>query len=700
MKKLDDRIIKDIQKDEGISCGCSTCGSSTISEFTAKDEETEEGEEKGFFNAKLLIVIGIALTVPIVLLELFFRSEAIDFILLALATPVQILLGRPFYVRFLGALRRRRGFTTDTLVVLSTSVAYGYSIVSLLAGQGLTFFEASASVLTIFTIGEYLEGRVLKTTSESLRRLFELQPKVATIVRADGREETVDADSILVGNIVAARPGEKIAADGIVVQGESAIDESMLTGESVPVDKKVGDKVIGGTINKSGYIRYKAMSVGNDTVLAHIADIVRQARKSKAPIQRLADIAVKYFIPIVIAIAVASSLYWLLVAQQPISFAVTVFATVLVVSCPCALGIATPMVVSLGVERATKEGVLIKGGQYLERLAHVDTIVFDKTGTLTKGRPEVTDIVANDGFEESYVLQVASSAEVKSEHPIAQAIASKATERKIQPLAVSGFEAISGHGVIATYMQKRIFVGNPHASKGAIPDIFRSRIEALELEGKTVVAIFVDDKLAGIIAVADTLRTNAKEVVEEIKRGGKQVVLMSGDNEKTASAIAGKLGIDSVLARVLPERKAIEVKRLQEAGKIVAMVGDGVNDAPALTQADIGIAMGSGTDVAMAAGHVILMKSDLKGVIAALEMGSYSLKKIKQNLAMSFAYNAITMSIASGLFYGMTNSLVLTPAFAALGWIVSDSSVFGNSLMVKKHVVSRGKIMNTKPLQS
>jgi P-type Cu+ transporter len=708
MKKLNDRMLKEKEeKEEGIqldSCGCNSCGCSTSLNggqsveqelHNNEKEEDEQEEQKGqqqqnkallLNNPKLLIIIGLALTIPIVVLEISFDSLTTDYVSLALSTPIQILLGRPFYVRFFRALQRRRGFTTDTLVVLSTSVAYAYSIIGMITGQELHFFEASASVLTIFTIGEYLEGRVLRTTSQSLKKLFELKPKTATIVRSDGNEETIDADSIGVRDIVVVKPGEKVASDGIVVEGQSSIDESMISGEPMPVPKGIGDKVIGGTINNNGYLKFRATSVGSDTVLSHIVQTVDRARRSKAPIQRLTDRAVRYFVPIVLAIAVSSSLYWLVVAQQPIAFAVTVFASVLVVSCPCALGIATPMVVSLGIDRAAREGVLIKGGQYLEKLARVETVVFDKTGTLTKGKPEVTDIIScNDGFDEYAILRLASSAEIKSEHPIAHAIVSRATDLRVSPLQVTEFSAISGQGIVANYLEEKIYVGNPQTSdRGIILNNIQSSISKLESEGKSVVAVFVDDKLAGIIAISDTLRENAREVVEEIKHAGKQVILLSGDNERTANAIACKVGIEHVLSQVSPEKKAQEIKKLQEQGRKVAMVGDGINDAPALTQADVGIAMGSGTDVALDAGHIVLTKSNLEGVLTALKLGNYSLKKIKQNLAISFAYNAISISIAAGILYGVTNSLILTPALAAVGWIISDSLVFGNSLLVRK----------------
>jgi P-type Cu+ transporter len=723
MKKLDDKMLnkgreedEEIMNDDGtdvITCDCCNLSSSTTPPSVAEaGEEAKEHFEqehdhrhednkykKKFDNPKLLIIIGLALTIPIVLLELTHHNIMIDYVTLALATPVQFILGKPFYIRFYRAvIRQRKGFTTDTLVVLSTSVAYGYSLISLLAGADLQFFEASASVLTIFTIGEYLENRVIKTTTESIRNLLALKPRTAVVIR-DGKEEiVVDADAISVGDIVVVKPGEKIAADGQIVYGQSSVDESMITGEPIPVSKGIGDKVIGGTINKNGYLQFKASAVGSHTVLASIIEMVKRARMSKAPVQRIADRAVRYFIPIVLSIAIASSLYWLFVAHQSISFAITVFATVLVVSCPCALGIATPMVISLGIDKAAKEGVLIKGGQYLEKLSSVDTIVFDKTGTLTTGKPEVTNVIPNDDHNEFELLQLASSAEIKSEHSIAQAIVKKAYEQSIPVLKVSDFSSISGHGVVASYLEKKIFVGslrelnnnnNNNNSKGItemFPDRLQSKIFDLEAEGKTVVTVYFEDKLVGLIAVADALRENAKYLIDEIKNTNMDVILMTGDNQRTANTIARKLGIRNVLAQVLPETKAQEIKKLQNHGKVVAMIGDGINDAPALTQSDIGIAMGSGTDVAVSSGHIILMKSNLRYVISALNIGEYSLKKIKQNLAMSFTYNVITISIAAGLFYSITNSLILTPALAALGWVISDSAVFGNSLFVRKFV--------------
>jgi Cu+-exporting ATPase len=713
------------EEEEGKSISCECCMSSSPLP-QAKECQVDISEEGGggeqekedLNRSKLLITIGLALTIPLVMLEIFYDSALTHYILLSLATPVQFILGKPFYLRFFRALRLRQGFTTDTLVVLSTSAAYSYSLFSLLTDSSTAtiFFEASASVLTIFTIGEYLEGKVLKTTSESIKNLLALRPKTAVVIRRNNKKEgkekeeeeiIVDADSIVIGDIVVAKPGDKIAADGIVVYGESSVDESMITGESIPVDKKIGDKVIGATINKNGYLRFRATAVGSHTILASIIEMVERARVSKAPVQRIADKAVRYFIPIVLFIAAASSIYWFLIVEQSIAFSITIFATVLVVSCPCALGIATPMVVSLGIDKAARQGVLIKGGRYLETLANIDTVIFDKTGTLTKGKPEVTDVISNNNIDnrnrnytQYEILQIASSVENKSEHPIAQAIISKASERSIPTLEVSQFNSISGHGIMAFYQEKRIFVGSPttgittiinNGSSIIIPQRLQSEISKLEAEGKTVVVVFIEDKLVGLIAVADTLRDDAKHTIDEIKHMNKEIILMSGDNQRTAKAIANKLGINNVLAQLMPETKAQEIKKLQDQGRKVAMIGDGINDAPALTQADVGIAMGSGTDVAMSSGHVILMKSDLYHVLSALKIGEYSFKKIKQNLAMSFAYNAITISIAAGLLYGVTNSLILTPTLAALGWIISDSAVFGNSLLIRKYSPNKNK---------
>jgi P-type Cu+ transporter len=531
MKKLDDKIIRnDVQlkfkeyKELDISCDCcssetSQSPSSMLStsriELIRDDKgEEEKGKEShhqfqrkysGFLNEQLLIVIGISLTIPIVLLQILLSDSyhLTNLLILALATPVQILLGRPFYIRFIRAIRQKKRFTTDTLVVLSTTVAYLYSLISIVTGSYIQFFEASSSVLTIFTIGEYLENRILKTTSESIRILLALKPKKAVVIRNGGKkeeeEEVIDADNIIVGDIVVTKPGEKIATDGFILHGESSVDESMITGESMPINKKIGDKVIGGSINKNGYLQFKATSIGCHTVLASIIETVKRAKISKAPVQRIADRAVQYFIPVILSIAIASSLYWLFVVHQSISFAVTVFATILVVSCPCALGIATPMVISLGIDKAAKQGVLIKGGQYLEKLSSIDTIVFDKTGTLTNGKPEVTDIIisSNNRYKEFELLQLAASAEIKSEHPIAQSIVRKAYENSIPTLKVSEFNSLTGSGVVASYFEKRIFVGNPRKNKNSIviPQNLLQNITNLESEGKTVVAVFIEDEL-------------------------------------------------------------------------------------------------------------------------------------------------------------------------------------------------------------
>ena len=697
---------KIVSETEDHGCGCCACETPLSSPSAANseldmsysDEIERKNEKQKNKEAKTLIIIGLVLTIPLVITELleFYHilgdNVIIDYFLLSLATPVQILLGRPFYNRFFNSLKNVNRFTIDTLVVLSTTVAYVYSIISIFTNQDVRFFEASASVLTIFTIGEYVESRVLKTTSESIKRLLALKPKTTIIIKSNGNQETVNVDSIVTGDIFVVKPGENVATDGVIVYGESSIDESMITGESILIDKRIDDKVIGGTINKNGYLHVRATNVGSQTVLSNIVEMVKKARTNKASIQRIADRCAKYFIPVVFTIAFVSSIYWLLVGQMPIQFVITVFATVLVVSCPCALGIATPMVVSLGIGKAASQGILIKGGKYLEKLASVDTVVFDKTGTLTKGKLEVTDIIPTDSYDECYVLQLASSAEIKSEHPIAQAIVKKASERKISLLEVHEFNTIIGHGIVAKYQQQRISVFSPRINNNKNSDLiqttiskkFLAKILELESEGKTVITVFAEDKLIGLIAVADIIRENAIHIVKQIHSMGKEIILLSGDNQRTANSIAQRLGIVNVLAEVLPNEKVNKIIDLQNEKKVVAMIGDGINDAPALTRADIGIAMRSGTDIAMDAGHLILMKSDLSDIVYAFKLANYSLKKIKQNLTISFVYNSITIPIAAGILYGITNSLILTPALAAIGWVISDSLVFGNSLLLKK----------------
>lgn len=685
----------------------SSMSNETMRNSFEKQQILQERERKEENQARILIVIGLTLTVPLVIIELLEyyglvgNDIRVGYIILVLATPIQILLGRPFYKRFYNSIRKRKSFTVDTLVVLSTSVAYVYSVIALFTNQGVSFFEASASVLTIFTIGEYFESRTLKTTSDSIRNLIALKPKKTTIIREHGQqEEEIDVDNLEINDIFVVKPGENIATDGIIIYGETSVDESAITGESIPVEKSLHNKVIGGTVNKNGYIHVKATSVGSQTVLANIIELVSKAKTNKPSIQRIADRCARFFIPIVFSIAIVSSLFWLIVAQAPIQFAITVFATVLVVSCPCALGIATPMVVSLAIGIAAKHGIIIKGGKYLEKLASVNTIVFDKTGTLTKGTPEVTDLIPNDGYDKYYLLQIAASSETKSEHPIAQAIVKKAKEEKIFLLEVSKFSTVTGHGIIAKYDQKQILITSPRSNKqnllkisenslpcyqSQIPIELESKITELESQGKSVVTIYVEEKLVGLIAVADTIREDAVSIVKKIKSMGKEVILLSGDNQRTTQAIAKQIGIDNVFSEMLPQQKVAKVKDLQEKdNRIVAMIGDGINDAPALTQADIGIAIGSGTDVAKEAGHIILIKNNLSDILFTLQLSSYSLKKIKQNLTISFAYNSITIPIAAGLLFGFTNSLILTPALAALGWVVSDSLVFGNSLLLRR----------------
>lgn len=705
--------LEEAEDNCGCSCSCSTelsqtssSSSSETMENSEKQQMQKERERKEDKQTKILTLIGLTLTIPLVVLELLNFYNIVEdrllfgYVFLILATPIQFLLGRPFYKRFYNSIRKRKSFTVDTLVVLSTSVAYAYSVIALFTNLGVSFFEASASVLTIFTIGEYIENRTLKTTSDSIRNLIALKPKKTIIIGGNGKQEEIGVDNLQINDVFVVKPGENIATDGMIIYGETSIDESAITGESIPIEKRLKDKVIGGTINKNGYIHVKATSVGSQTVLANIIELVTKAKTNKPSIQRIADKCAKYFIPIVFFIAILSSFYWLVVAQAPIQFTITVFATVLVVSCPCALGIATPLVISLAIGIAAKHGIIIKGGKYLEKLASVNTIVFDKTGTLTKGKPEVTDLIPFSGYDKYYLLQIAASSEIKSEHPIAQAIVKRAKEEKITLLEVTDFNTVTGHGVMTKYDQKQILITGPRSNiqniikineyslprfQSKIPKELEPKITELESEGKTVVTIFVEQKLIGIIAVADTIREDAISMVKKIRSMGKEVILISGDNHRTTQAIAKQIGIENVFSEMLPQQKVEKIKDLQEKeNRIVAMIGDGINDAPALTQADIGIAIGSGTDIAKEAGHIILIKNNLSDILFILQLSIYSLKKIKQNLAISFAYNSITIPIAAGLLFGFTNSLILTPALAALGWVVSDSLVFGNSLLLRR----------------
>ena len=550
---------------------------------------------------------------------------------------------------------------------------------------GHVYFDTAALIISIILLGRYFESRAKGKTSEAIKKLIGLQARTAKVI-LDGKEVEVPLEEVEVGNTVVVRPGEKIPVDGVVLDGASAVDESMLTGESMPVEKKTGDQVVGATINKNGFLKFRATKVGKDTALAQIIRLVEQAQGSKAPIQRLADSVSGVFVPIVIGIAVVTFLAWYFLGGQPFVFALTAFIAVLVIACPCALGLATPTAIMVGTGKGAQNGILIKSAEALERAHRIKSIVFDKTGTLTKGKPAVTDTLALGGLVQDEILRLAAIAEKGSEHPLGQAIVGAAKDDHQELADPEVFEALSGRGVLAKVEGKEILLGNRALMEenGVKTRPVEDKIRELESEGKTVMLMAVNRKLSGLIAVADTLKENAGEAVGQLHRMGIETVMITGDNHRTAQAIARQVGIETVLAEVLPEDKAKEVSKLQASGKLVAMVGDGINDAPALAQADIGIALGSGTDVAMETGDIVLVKDDLRDVVGAIRLSRYTLRKIKQNLFWAFFYNTAGIPIAAGVLFPLIG-LLLNPIIAAAAMGFSSVSVVTNSLLMNRY---------------
>ena len=583
----------------------------------------------------------------------------------------------------------------DSLVFIGTSAAYIYSIaISLLIWSGQSYgvkdlyYEIAAFILIFILLGKYLEAVTKGKTSEALKKLIGLQAKTARVIR-NGKEMNIPVGEVKIGDIVVVKPGEKIPVDGIVVDGSSTVDESMLTGESMPVSKKKGDRVIGASINKSGMLKFKASAVGKNTVLAQIIKIVEEAQASKAPIQLLADRVAQYFVPLVMCIAILAFLFWFFIAGKPFVFALTILIAVLIIACPCALGLATPTAIMVGTGLGAKNGILIKGADALEKAHKLDTIVFDKTGTLTRGKPGVTDVVSVSNYAENEVLSLAAVAEEGSEHPIGEAIILETKKRGLIAGEGEKYEAVAGKGIKCIYNGKWLFVGNRGFIAGNNIEVSKETgtiLQKLENEGKTAVFVAFGGKVVGLIAVADTLKEYSKEAVEQLKKMGKGVWMITGDNKRTAIAIAKQLGIgeNSVIAEVLPQDKAKKVKGLQDKGKIVAFVGDGINDAPALAQADVGIAMGGGTDIAMETGEIILIKGDLRDVVTAIDLSSYTMRKIKQNLFWAFFYNSIGIPIAAGILYPFLGFL-LNPMIAAAAMAFSSVSVVSNSLLMKRY---------------
>ncbi len=584
------------------------------------------------------------------------------------------------------------GPNMDTLILVGTAAAYFYSLamaILLFLGKQVSmdnfYFESSSFILIFISLGKYLEGLTKGKTSEAIKKLMGLQPKEAIIIK-DGKEFTVKISDVSVGDIILIKPGEKIPVDGIIIDGYSAVDQKAITGESIPVEKNIGDQVIGATVNKTGVLKFKATRVGKDTMLAQIIKIVEDAMGSKAPIQLLADKISFYFVPAVFIIAFLSAAVWL-VEGHTFVFALTIFVTVLIIACPCALGLATPVAVMMGTGLAAQRGILIKKGKALETAKKVTIVVFDKTGTLTKGEPIVTDIFATKTeIDKKFILKIAGSIERNSEHPLADAIVKKAKEENVELGEVKNFQAIPGKGVTAILDNKKILLGTRLLLEDNKIDFqfIENQMQKFEEQGKTSMILAFDNEIIGIIAVADVLKENSKEAIEALRNMGKQVAIITGDNKRVALAIAKQLGIDKVLAEVLPQGKSEEIKKLQRKGNVVAMVGDGINDAPALAQSDLGIALGSGTDIAMETGEIILIKDDLRDVARGIDLSGYTLNKIKQNLFWAFFYNIIGIPIAAGILYPFTGWL-LNPSIAAGAMAFSSVSVIFNALLMRRY---------------
>ncbi len=615
---------------------------------------------------------------------------------LVLAVPVQFVIGRGFYKGMWSALRMKT-FNMDSLIAIGTTTAFLYSLAifiiyavtnsSLLGlnGEKISdlYFETAAFLITFVILGKWLEARTKGKTSGSIKKLMGLQAKTARVIR-DGITKDVAIDEVVKGDVVIVRPGEKVPVDGVVVRGASALDESMVTGESIPVEKKVGDNVVGGTINKTGSFEFTVTKVGSETVLAQIIRLVEEAQGSKAPIQDFADKISAKFVPVVLILAVLTFLVWYFFLGASLAFALMAFTSVIVIACPCALGLATPTAIMVGTGKGAENGILVKGGEPLETACKVNAIVFDKTGTITKGKPEVTDIITLGDKDEDETLAIVASLEKLSEHPLAEAIYTYAKDEGASLDEVQNFKAVPGHGVHGEIGGVIYYFGN----RRMMTDVANLEVEkanrkltALEESGKTAMILGNKEGVVGIIAVADTVKETSKQAVEKLQKMGVEVYMITGDNERTARAIALQVGIKNVLAEVPPEDKAKEIKKLQETGKKVAMVGDGINDAPALAQADLGIAMGSGTDVAMETGGVVIMKNDLNDVVHSIQLSRETLSKIKQNMFFALFYNVVGIPIAARVFAGL--GLVLKPELAGLAMALSSVSVVANSLTLK-----------------
>ena len=666
----------------------------------------DSGPNPELLDMRRRLWIGLALAIPVIILgmageitglTMWLGPQLANWLQALFATPVVLWAGWPFFERGFQSLRTRN-LNMFTLIAMGTGVSWLYSMVATvypaifpvafrqMGGAVAVYFEAAAMITVLVLVGQVLELRARDQTSGAIKALLNLAPKLARRIGADGQEADVPLEQVVVGDHLRVRPGEKVPVDGVVTEGQSTLDESMVTGESMPIGKGVGAKVIGGTLNTSGSFIMRAEQIGNETMLARIVQMVANAQRSRAPIQRLADQVSGWFVPLVIAAAAVSYLAWSIWGPEPRqSFALVAAVAVLIIACPCALGLATPMSIMVGMGRGAQAGVLIRDAQALERMEKVDTLVVDKTGTLTEGRPSVTSIMVVEGQSEDEVLRLAASLEKSSEHPLAQAIVNAAAKRKLELGKVMGFDAPSGKGAIGMVERKRLAIGNA-AFLGelniAVTDL-AAKAEALRQDGATVIFVAINGKVAGTIAIADAIKSTTPQALAALKLAGLRIVMLTGDNKTTAEAIARQLGISEVEAEVLPDRKADVVNRLKAEGRIVAMAGDGVNDAPALAAADIGIAMGTGADVAMESASITLLKGDLMGIVRARALSQAVMRNIRQNLFFAFIYNSAGVPIAGGVLYPFLG-ILLSPMIAAAAMALSSVSVIANALRLRR----------------
>ena len=714
------------------------CSSQCLNEFLEP--------EKALKKLKMHVAISIALTIPIIILSLphmipelghFFPMDMMEYtnyILLTLATPIQFWIGWRFYRGFWDGIKAKAS-NMDTLIAIGTTAAYLYSaIVTIVPGYfpfTAVYFETAAIIITLILVGRLLETKTKEKASNAVRKLLDLKPRTARVLRVvinEGNEKKevsknnnnndinnhinfdnskklksiakefkeleVPVEQIVEGDLMVIRPGERVPTDGLVIEGNSSVDESAITGESIPVDKTKGDEVIGATINKNGLLKVKATKIGQDTVLSQIITLVEEAKTGKAKLEKMVDQVAKYFVPAIVMIAIGVFLGWYFIGDAGLTYSILAFVSVMIIACPCALGIATPAALMMGAGKGAENGILYKGGEHIEIANKVNTIIFDKTGTLTVGKPSVTDLVSLTDIGEQELLRLAAIAESGSEHPLAQAVIRKAKENGIPTITnPDSFEAISGHGIKATYSNHTIMIGNRKMMEDnqvPVTESVDKKLSVFEKEGKTAVLVAIDNILSGIIAISDTIKENAKDAIKALKSKGIEIIMLTGDNERTANAVAFKLGINKVIAEVLPHQKEEVVAKLKtkEGGnKVVAMVGDGINDAPALARADLGIAIGSGTDVAKETGGIILIKDDIRDVVTALDLGKRTVSKIKQNLFWAFAYNTGLIPIAAGALVPVLGLGVFgwLPILAGLAMAMSSVTVVTNSLLLGKY---------------